>query len=81
MKSVGEPDAGNPHVRFDERGGENGTMPHGPKSPRLSSTLLEYFRRPNLNHRTRLLGLAKRSTQPTAPHAALSLERALRNTQ
>ena len=22
MKPVGEPDAGNPHVRFDERGGE-----------------------------------------------------------
>ena len=24
MKSVGKPDAGNPHVRFDERGGETG---------------------------------------------------------
>ncbi len=24
VKSVGEPDAGNPHVRFDERGGETG---------------------------------------------------------
>src|SRR5580693_8159305 len=24
MKPVGEPDAGNPHVRFDERGGETG---------------------------------------------------------
>src|SRR5271166_3113604 len=39
MKLVGEPDAGNPHVRFDERGGETGRWPHGPKSPRLSSTL------------------------------------------
>jgi hypothetical protein len=31
MKPVGKPDAGNPHVRFDERGGEtgraNGTAP------------------------------------------------------
>jgi hypothetical protein len=24
MKSVGKPDAGNPHVRFDERGTETG---------------------------------------------------------
>ena len=24
MKSVGKPDAGNPHVRFDERGRETG---------------------------------------------------------
>jgi hypothetical protein len=24
MKPVGEPDAGNPHVRFDERGAEKG---------------------------------------------------------
>jgi len=24
MKPVGKPDAGNPHVRFDERGGEAG---------------------------------------------------------
>jgi hypothetical protein len=24
MKPVGKPDAGNPHVRFDERGGETG---------------------------------------------------------
>ncbi len=24
VKPVGEPDAGNPHVRFDERGGEMG---------------------------------------------------------
>ena len=37
MKSVGKPDAGNPHVRFDERGGE--TEPHS-ASPRPSSTLL-----------------------------------------
>jgi hypothetical protein len=24
MKSIGKPDAGNPHVRFDERGRETG---------------------------------------------------------
>src|ERR1035441_3908289 len=36
MKPVGKPDAGNPHVRFDERGGE--TDRHA--APRRSSTLL-----------------------------------------
>ena len=28
MKSVGKPDAGNPHVRFDERGTGNGAIGH-----------------------------------------------------
>ena len=36
MKPVGEPDAGNPHVRFDERGGETDCTV---AAPRLSSTL------------------------------------------
>src|SRR6516162_5270976 len=39
VKLVGEPDAGNPHVRFDERGAETERWPHGPQSPRHSSTL------------------------------------------
>ena len=39
MKPVGEPDAGNPHVRFDERGVETERWPHGPKQPRFFSTL------------------------------------------
>ncbi len=34
-KPVGKPDAGNPHVRFDERGGETNRR----AAPRLSSTL------------------------------------------
>ena len=34
-----DPDAGNPHVRFDERGGETECRPQ-PEKPRLSSTLL-----------------------------------------
>ena len=38
MKPVGKPDAGNPHVRFDERGGETGLAPTA-QEPRLSSTL------------------------------------------
>ncbi len=38
-KPVGEPDAGKPHVRFDERGGETERLPIGSKPPRLSSTL------------------------------------------
>jgi hypothetical protein len=29
VKSVGKPDAGNRHVRFDERGGETGRLPVG----------------------------------------------------
>jgi hypothetical protein len=28
MKQVGKPDAGNPHVRFDERGGETEPSRH-----------------------------------------------------
>ena len=38
MKSVGKPDAGNPHVRFDERGRETGDW-QSLKPPRPSSTL------------------------------------------
>jgi hypothetical protein len=34
VKSVGKPDAGNRHVRFDERGRETGLL-----TPRPSSTL------------------------------------------
>src|SRR5271157_2137761 len=36
VKPVGEPDAGNPHVRFDERGGETERRPRRHRaSPRL----------------------------------------------
>ncbi len=35
VNQVGEPDAGNPHVRFDER-----RLETGPRLPRQSSTLL-----------------------------------------
>src|ERR1022692_4045932 len=37
MKPVGKPDAGNPHVRFDERGGETGCF--GDTAPLLDSTV------------------------------------------
>jgi hypothetical protein len=37
-KSVGKPDAGNPHVRFDERGTETGLLLNEPQL-RRSSTL------------------------------------------
>ena len=43
VKPVGEPDAGNLHVRFDERGEETGRWSTDPKLPRLSSTLREKF--------------------------------------
>src|ERR1035438_1329504 len=42
-KSVGKPDAGNRHVRFDERGRETGAS----GIPRLSSTLLPSQPEPN----------------------------------
>src|ERR1022692_2891408 len=44
MKPVGKPDAGNPHVRFDERGGETGCF--GDTAPLLDSTVylrFQYF--------------------------------------
>jgi len=37
MKTVGKPDAGNPHVRFDERGRETET-PSVKTAPFLDST-------------------------------------------
>src|ERR1022692_1536911 len=37
MKPVGKPDAGNPHVRFDEGGGETGCF--GDTAPLLDSTV------------------------------------------
>jgi hypothetical protein len=37
MKPVGKPDAGNPHVRFDERGGET-EPPKAATAPFLDST-------------------------------------------
>jgi hypothetical protein len=39
VNPVGEPDAGNRHVRFDERGRETECWPSAPKPPRPSSTL------------------------------------------
>src|SRR5277367_5620127 len=38
MKPVGKPDAGNPHVRFDERGGETGLAQWLATAPFLDST-------------------------------------------
>jgi hypothetical protein len=37
LKPVGKPDAGNPHVRFDERGGET-ELPQAVTAPFLDST-------------------------------------------
>jgi hypothetical protein len=42
MKSVGKPDAGNPHVRFDERGRETGDW-QSLEAPRPASTLQEVW--------------------------------------
>src|ERR1019366_8666349 len=41
MKPVGKPDAVNPHVRFDERGGETGCF--GDTAPLLDSTGSPYL--------------------------------------
>ncbi len=38
VKPVGEPDAGNPHVRFDERGEETGRRFASAPAPLLDST-------------------------------------------
>jgi hypothetical protein len=38
MKPVGKPDAGNPHVRFDERGWETGRRLASVLAPILDST-------------------------------------------
>src|SRR5882762_1777528 len=40
MKPVGKPDAGNPHVRFDERGWEPGRRLAPAPAPILDSTAL-----------------------------------------
>ena len=41
MKPVGKPDAGNPHVRFDERGGETERCRKAPATaPLLDSTII-----------------------------------------
>ena len=42
VKLVGEPDAGNPHVRFDERGRETERLPQAQATaPFLDSTAVE----------------------------------------
>jgi hypothetical protein len=38
MKTVGKPDAGNPHARFDERGWETGRRSSSAPAPNLDST-------------------------------------------
>jgi hypothetical protein len=38
VKPVGKPDAGNPHVRFDERGWETGRRSASVLAPNLDST-------------------------------------------
>ena len=54
MNQVGKPDAGNPHVRFDERRLETGS-----RLPRQPSTLLK-----------RQCPLGERSVQPLQKQAA-----------
>src|ERR1019366_4271864 len=41
VKPVGKPDAGNPHVRFDERGGETDRL--GGTAPLLDSTVKAFL--------------------------------------
>ena len=46
MKPVGEPDAGNPHVRFDERGRETERLPKAQATaPFLDSTPTNFVTR------------------------------------
>ena len=76
VKPVGEPDAGNPHVRFDERGRETGPC-SSHEYPRPSSTLLNangqcLQARCERGCRLRLLG------QPVEQHAARKGRRSVR---
>lgn len=58
-KPVGKPDAGKPHVRFDERGEE--TERATSASPRLSSTLLKRQK----NDRADAEAICEAVTRPT----------------
>ena len=50
MKTVGKPDAGNPHVRFDERGGETERVPTRNRAlPRLYFVKLVSLKEPKAN--------------------------------
>lgn len=51
MKSVGEPDAGNPHVRFDERGAETGQAEtsEAPAAQRAGTATLDTTTAPHLD--------------------------------
>ena len=60
MKPVGKPDAGNLHVRFDERGGER-SVAAWPKPPRPSSTLL----RRQKNDAADAAGICEAVTRPS----------------
>jgi hypothetical protein len=72
MKSVGKPDAGNPHVRFDERGRETGRL-QVLKPPRPSSTLLFRFHRWLAN--LRVLEVEEMKSVPCAPLSHPFVER------
>jgi hypothetical protein len=62
MKPVGKPDAGNPHVRFDERGGETGLRHQleNRASPRL------YVRLDGAHHLWRKVPSGELSIDPEA---------------
>ena len=53
MKPVGKPDAGNPHVRFDERGGETGRRSASVLAPILDSTRNRLLARAGLSKQRR----------------------------
>jgi hypothetical protein len=54
VKPVGKPDAGNPHVRFDERGWETGRPKWSAPAPILDSTEIPHA----LSHLTSGCGFA-----------------------
>ena len=63
VKPIGEPDAGNPHVRFDERGWET-SVGHGQATaPILDSTISEMARRSDLS----LHSAPKQTSETLAP--------------
>jgi len=75
MKPVGKPDAGNPHVRFDERGWVNGTTPgvSTRAQPRLYRRCVRQTRESRVGHPEPAYPTASAFpvTNPAAPRYAL----------
>jgi transposase len=73
MKPVGKPDAGNPHVRFDERGEGKRSVAAWPKPQRPSSTLLKAQKNDDRDAEA----IAEAATRPTMRFVELKCQEQL----